>query len=221
MAKRTKDIFEPKSTRVIRVLLSNPRKRWRIATLAKEAQVSLGWAHAVVATLQDQKYVTRDENYRVIVVDAIRLLKRWAAFYSFTTENRFETFHTFEQKLDRFLRGLKKVKASYALTGLSGAWLVAPYVRPVSADIYVADTSTTSEFVKTLDLRPVERGGDIRLVLPYDSGVFYGARSIDRVRVVSNIQLYVDLVNYPARGEEASSQIFRLIEEEWSKALTV
>ena len=182
--------------------------------------MSLGWAHAVVATLQDQNYVARDENYRVNVVDPIRLLKRWAAYYSFITENRFETFHTFEQELEQLLRRLKKVKASYALTGLSGAWLVAPYVRPVSVDVYVADRSATSEFVRALELRPVERGGDIRLVLPYDDGVFYGARSIDDIKVVSNIQLYVDLVNYPARGEEASSQIFRLIEEEWSKALT-
>ena len=220
MAKRTKDIFGPKSTRVIRVLISNPRNRWRIATLAKEAKVSLGWAHAVVATLQDQNYVARDENYRVNVVDPIRLLKRWAAFYSFITQNRFETFHTFEQELEQLLKRLKKVKTSYALTGLSGAWLVAPYVRPVSVDVYVADRSATSEFVRALELRPVERGGDIRLVLPYDDGVFYGARSIDDIKVVSNIQLYVDLVNYPARGEEASSQIFRLIEEEWSKALT-
>lgn len=219
MAKRVKDIFERKSTRVIRVLLSNPRNRWRIATLAKEAEVSLGWAHAVVATLQDQNYVARDENYRVNVVDPIRLLKRWAAFYSFITENRFETFHTFEQELEQFLKGLKKVKPSYALTGLSAAWLVAPYVRPVSVDVYVADRTTTSEFVRTLELRPVERGGDIRLVQPYDSGVFYGVRSIEGINVVSNIQLYVDLVNYPA-GEEASSQVFRLIEEEWSKALT-
>ena len=220
MAKRTKDIFEPKSARVVRVLLTNPSQRWRIATLAKEAGVSLGWTHAVVATLQEQNYVARDENYRVKVVDPIRLLRRWGAFYSFLSESKFETFHTFENQLEPFLDRLKKVEASYALTGLSGAWLVAPYVRPVSVDIYVADRTETSEFVRTLELRPVERGGDIRLVLPYDSGVFYGAHSIDGIMVVSKIQLYVDLVNYPTRGEEASTMIFRLIEEEWSKALT-
>jgi len=131
-----------------------------------------------------------------------------------------ETFHTFERQLELFLNQLEKLEASYALTGLSGAWLVAPYVRPVSVDVYIADRTETGKILRTLELRPVEKGGDVRLVLPYDKGVFYGARSIDGIRVVSNTQLYVDLVNYPARGEEASTQILRLIEEEWSKVLT-
>jgi len=219
VAKRAKDIFEPKATRVIRVLLTNPREHWRIAALAKEAMVSLGWTHAVVATLQEQNYVARDENYHVKVVDPIRLVKRWAAVHSFLTESRIETFHTFERQLEPFLNQLKKLEASYALTGLSGAWLVAPYVRPVSVDVYIPDRTETGKIMRTLELRPVERGGDVRLVLPYDKGVFYGARSIDSVKVVSNTQLYVDLVNYPARGEEASTQILRLIEEEWSRVL--
>jgi hypothetical protein len=220
VAKRTKDIFEPKSAQVIRVLLTRPNLRWRIATLAEEAGVSLGWTHAVVSTLQEQNYVARDETYHVKVVDPLRLLKRWAAYHSFLTENKFETFHTFQREMDNFLNQLKKVEGSYALTGLAGAWLVAPYVRPVSADIYIASRKETGKIVKTLELRPVERGGDVRLVSPNDSGVFYAVRSIDGIQVVSNTQLYVDLVNYPARGEEASSKILSSIEEEWSKTLS-
>jgi hypothetical protein len=71
-----------------------------------------------------------------------------------------------------------------------------------------------------MELRPVEKGGNVRLVLPKDSGVFYGAKVFDSVKIVSNVQLYVDLVNYPARGEEASVELLRLIQEDWSKALT-
>ncbi len=204
---------------MVRVLLTNPSRRWRIAALAKEAEISLGWSHAVVSTLQEQNYIVRDEHYYVKVADPIRLLKRWAASYSFLSQSKFEGFHTFEQQLEPFLNQLKKVKASYALTGLSGAWLVAPYVRPVSVDVYVGDTTKTNEFVRTLKLRPIERGGDVRLVFPYDRGVFYGARNIDRLRVVSDIQLYVDLVNYPTRGEEASTQILDSIQEKWGEAL--
>ncbi|MGQ9759632.1 MAG: hypothetical protein ACUVQ5_03555 [Candidatus Methanomethylicaceae archaeon] len=39
-------------------------------------------------------------------------------------------------------------------------------------------------------------------------------RGIHGVKVVSNIQLYVDLVNFPARGEEASSELLELILKE-------
>jgi len=173
----------------------------------------------VTATLQAQGYVVRDESYRVSVVDPARLLRRWAAAHDFSTANKFDEFQTFEQDLDRLLSRIKSLTVSYALTGLAGAWLVAPYVRPVTLDIYVLDKEQTSEIARAVELRPVEKGGNVRLVSPYDSGVFYGLRAVDGVNVVSNVQLYVDLVNYPARGEEASIALLRLIEDEWSKAL--
>jgi len=37
-------------------------------------------------------------------------------------------------------------------------------------------------------------------------------RDIDGLNVVSNVQLYVDLMNYPARGEEAAERIMSLLE---------
>ena len=199
--------------------MTHPGKRWRILALAKEAEVSLGWTHAVIATLQAQAYIVRDENYRVSVVDPARLLRRWAAAHDFSTANKFDEFQTFEQDLDRLLSRIKSLSVSYALTSLAGAWLIAPNVRPVTLDMYVLDGAQMSEVVRAVELRPVEKGGNVRLVSPYDVGVFYGLRAMNGVNVVSNVQLYVDLVNYPARGEEASTALLRLIEDEWSKAL--
>ena len=220
MRKKTRDIFQPKASRVIRVLLVHPRIRWRILSLAKEAQVSLGWAHAVVATLQEQRYVVRDSEYRVTVADPARLLKRWAAFHDFLSQNKFETFQVFAEDADDLVARARLIDVSYAITGLAGAWLAAPHVRPATLDVYVTDKQQMSEVSKAMDLHPVEKGGNVRLVLPYDSGVFYGSRIIDHLKVVSNVQLYVDLVNYPARGEEASAQLLGMIQDEWSKALT-
>ena len=193
--------------------------RWRILTLAKEAGVSLGWTYYVIATLQAEGYVVRDESYRIRVVDPARLLRRWAATHDFLTANKFDEFQTFEQDLDRLLSQIQSLTVSYALTGLAGAWLVAPYVRPVTLDMYVLDKEQTREIARVMELRPVEKGGNVRLVSPYDAGVFYGLRAVDGAKVVSNVQLYVDLVNYPARGEEASTALLRLIEDEWSKVL--
>lgn len=219
MTKRTKDIFQPRSSRVIRVLLAYPGRRWRILALAKEAGTSLGWTHAVITTLQAQGYVVRDESYRVDLVDPARLLKRWAASHDFLTENRFEEFQTFERDLDSLLKRLRGLRVSYALTGLAGAWLVAPHVRPTTLDMYLLNRELMKEVAKALDLRLVERGGNVRLFSPYDAGVFYASRALNGINIVSNVQLYVDLVNYPARGEEASAALLRLIEDEWSKAL--
>lgn len=173
----------------------------------------------MITTLQAQGYIARDENYRVSLVDPSRLLKRWAASHDFLTENRFEEFQTFERDLDSLLKRVRGLSVSYALTGLVAAWLVAPHVRPTTLDMYVVNRELVKEVAKVLDLRLVEKGGNVRLLSPYDAGVFYGSRAVDGVTVVSNVQLYIDLVNYPARGEEASTTLLRLIEDEWSKAL--
>jgi len=220
LRKKTKDIFQPKSTRVVRVLLTRPGTRWRILNLAKEAEVSLGWAHAVVATLQEQHYVVRDSEYRVTVTDPVRLLKRWAAFHDFLSRNTFETFQVFAKDADDLVARAGLIGVSYAITGLAGAWLVTPHVRPASLDVYVTNKQQMSEISKAMDLHPVEKGGNVRLILPYDGGVFYGSRIVDHLKVVSNVQLYVDLVNYPGRGEEASARLLGMIQDEWSKALT-
>jgi len=53
------------------------------------------------------------------------------------------------------------------------------------------------------------------MILPCDEGVFYGVSQVAGVNVVSKVQLYVDLLNYPARGEEAAERILSALEKEW------
>jgi len=48
-----------------------------------------------------------------------------------------------------------------------------------------------------------------------DAGVFYGVNEVGGVKVVSTVQLYVDLFNHPARGEEASEMVLKALEKQW------
>ena len=50
-------------------------------------------------------------------------------------------------------------------------------------------------------------GVDVTLLEPYDVGVFPGLREISGMNVVSDLQLYLDLKSYGARGEEAAQAI--------------
>ena len=88
---------------------------------------------------------------------------------------------------------------------------------PSNLHFYIPNKQTVEEISKDLGLHPTPRGGNIKLVLPYDEGVFYGSREVMGVEVVSNIQLYVDLYNYPARGEEAASKILDKVLMEWHR----
>jgi len=94
----------------------------------------------------------------------------------------------------------KEENIDYALTLHSGSALIAPFVRFKNVHLYVKGKPEIWE--KGLNLKPVESGGTVHLLLPYDEGVFYNRQEIDKVFVVCNTQLYIDLLSYKERGKE-------------------
>lgn len=209
------NIFTQKSTRILRALLSNTGDSWTERDLAREASVSSGTAHYTTRKLIDLGYLDRNNANRIVVVDPVRLLRRWAAFNQYDNQNTFLDFHTFDRNVEAFLERLKSIGEEYALTALTGAWLVAPHVRPMDVHFYVPDQKTASKIERELDIKPTPRLGNVKMVLPFDDGVFYGKRSVGNLYIVSDIQLYIDLYNYPSRGEEAALKVFNKIIEGW------
>jgi hypothetical protein len=217
--RKVKNIFEPKASRILRCLLTNPGEAWSIRGLAKEAQVSVGYTHAVTASLLDLGYVIRNEVNLIEATDPVKLLERWASYHQFYHENKFLEYYTFEREIERIIEKTRSLESDHALTALAGAYLVSPYVRPTVVDLYVRDEGQSRSIMEKLDLKPTPRDGNVRLVLPYDEGVFYKTQKVDDVSIVSNVQLFVDLFNYPARGEEAAQAILSTIRSEWSSSL--
>ena len=189
--------------------------------VAQEARTSVGYTHAVLATLVNMKYIKRNEKNKLLLMDTELLLKRWAAYYQYTYANTFLQYYTFEKEIDSFLRRFnEKIKnEEYALTSFSGAWLVSPYVRPVDIHVYVKTTQQVEHITGLLDIKPTAGTGNVKIVIPYDDGVFYGVRSIEGIKVVSNVQLFIDLWNYSSRGEDAAKSVYEIIEKEWSQIL--
>jgi len=210
-----KNVFAPKSSRVLRVLLVDSGKDWDERELAQEAGVSSGLAHYVCRTLVELGFAARNVQNRIVLVDPLRLLRRWASYHQYDRANRFLDYFTFEREIDQFMAKFAGLDLEYALCGLVGAWLVAPYVRPVDVHLYVSSERVAKEVAKRFGLNPTPKGGNVKFVLPYDEGVFYGTQSVRDVKVVSNVQLYVDLYNFPARGEEASSQLLDVMLKGW------
>ena len=217
--RKVKNIFEPRASRILRCLLTNPGEAWNIRGLAKEAQVSVGYTHAVTVSLLDLGYVIRNEVNLIEATDPVKLLERWASYHQFFHENKLLECYTFEREIERIIEKTRSLESDHALTTLAGAYLVSPYVRPTVVDLYVRDEGQSRSIMEKLDLKPTPRDGNVRMVLPYDEGVFYKTRKVDDVSIVSNVQLYVDLINYPARGEEAAQAILSTIRSEWSSSL--
>lgn len=216
------NIFEPKASRIVRCLLVSVSKKWTIREIAEAAETSVGYTHAVLATLIKMGYVTRNERYKLVLLNPATLLRRWAAFHQYDRNNQFLEYYTFDQEIDAFLTTFeeKLENEKYALTSLTGAWLVSPYVRPVNVHFYIENRKKEKNLSQLLNIKPTEGVGNVRMVIPYDKGVFYGSRLIQGIKVVSNVQLFVDLFNYPTRGEEAAQHLYNILEKEWSKLLT-
>jgi hypothetical protein len=167
-------------------------------------------------------FASRDKSNHLILADPHRLLRQWAASYNYAFLNHFSEYYTFDNEFESFLSRFGKLsrasRSKYAITLHAAAWLVAPYVRPADFHIYIQPSMNRKEiasFADALNLSPTEKAGNVKLVTPYDDGVFYGSREIRQVKIVSSVQLYVDLFNYPGRGEEAAEKILDQLTKEW------
>ncbi len=217
-----KSLFTPKASRCLRALLADPYRAWRVQDLKQEARVSLGQAYNVKSLLLAAELVNESgagRTRRFSLVKPEELLREWAANYSYTRNGRagyysFDDPRTIERRLAQYCR---ERNIEYAFTLTSGAALVAPMLRYDTAFAYVAGDRT--ELAVALGLKPVQSGANVVLLEPYDEGVFYGVRdagTVDRAqegvtvpagRVVSDVQLFLDLASYKGRGEEAAGFI--------------
>jgi len=89
------------------------------------------------------------------------------------------------------------------LAAFSAAARHAPFVRYQRAYAYVQE-GRMEELVKSLHLKEVPSGANLTLWIPYDAGVWYGAKEIASANVTSSIQTYLDLQSMHERGDEAA-----------------
>jgi hypothetical protein len=206
---RLRRLFSPKSSRILRVLLTEPDQTWTLTRLATEAQISVRSVHLVINALEEKAFVDKRRG-AIRLAQPAALIDLWAENYRFDQHRR-ETFYTFVRSPRELASRLAAQAASQsirlALTLHAGAAMVAPFVRYTDVHAYI--DGDIGHFAKALDLRPVETGGSVHLVEPNDDGVFHHTQVIQGIPVVSNPQLYLDLLHYPARGREQAEELRR------------
>ncbi len=210
-----RSLYSPKAERVLRVLLNNPRKTWKIIDLADEAQVSLGQVSNVKKLLMDREWI-KTEMSGFVLSEPEELLREWVENYSFR-RNKVRDYYSL-QSIAEIESGLAEIfnrKAfKYALTGFSGAARLSPAVRYQRAIAYVEQDG--EDLLPQLGLKRVSSGANLSLLSPYDNGVFYGSRVIDGIRIASPIQIYLDLFGFRGRGEEAANALLdQVIKPTW------
>jgi hypothetical protein len=206
------DVFSPKSSRIVRVLLTHPFRSWQVQELASEARVSLGLVSKVKASLLDQAFVQEQER-RLLVRDPVALLQAWSAHYN----NRARPVPLFvaakpKEAEERVAAWCDANRSRYALTQFSGAWRTSPMVRYDRSTIYLLaedlEPRSISRIQEFISGKIVDSGINLTLWLTEDQAVFYGMRKVGGVNVVSPLQLYLDLKSLVGRGEEAAQEVY-------------
>ncbi len=210
-----RSLYAPRATRVLRVLLQDPKKTWRLQPLAQKAEVSLGQVYNVKKLLADREWI-RSEADGLRLADPRALLREWSQSYTYR-KNAACDFYSLDAppEVERKLAAAcREVAAPYAFTGFSAAARLAPMVRYQRVMAYV--DGDLAPIVTTLSLKEVSSGANVTLLSPYDDGVFYGAAEVDGLRIASPIQVYLDLIGYRGRGEEAATFLLeQVIEHTW------
>lgn len=199
-------LFAPKASRVLRVLLKAPKASWQVQALAREAQVSLGLAFKVKQRLLDLEYA-REEDKGVRLVRPEELVRQWGANYSYRKSESLDCYGPGDPpELERALADYcRRHEIQYALALFSGAARVAPFARYARGFAYVV--GDPEGLAKTLGWKPVPSGANFTILIPFDRRLLYGAREVNGDMVVSDLQLYLDLIGYKGRGEEAATFI--------------
>ena len=210
-----RSLYSPKAARVLRVLLTDPKKAWRVQALAEEAEVSLGQVANVKSLLEDREWLKRSAA-GLLLKDPESLLSEWSENFNsrkIAPRNYYTLKSIAEMEAD-LAKTCKGEGTAYALTGFSGAARYAPSVRYQRVMAYVS--SDTEKIAKILSLKEVDSGANVALFTPYDEGVLYGARQIDGICIASPVQVYLDLLGLKGRGEEAAKTILEeVIRRSW------
>lgn len=215
--KREKKNYFSKSSNaasaIIRTMLNAPRQQWQVITLTKETGKAIGTVSNVKSFLRDRDWI-EECPHAFKLCNIKELLYAWAKDYH-KKEARSYEFYSFESvsKLEQEILKWSKLHDNGAvLGGFSAAARYAPVVRYKKVDVYV-EQQFFNEFVRDLELQPVNSGGNVVITIPHDETPCMFSKTVNNALVTSPVQTVLDLLGNAGRGEEAADAI--IAKEYW------
>ncbi len=236
---RTANVFSGRFSRVLRVLLQQPRP-WSISEIARELEkestqfrdrfpgaecdfaISQGSISKAITGLEEQLGVRR-RGTAIIVPEPARLLRMWADKYKeryrWRLRSSFQTGNPFGSDLTKIADGISPLlQGVYAFTGAIAATKDAPFIDVDIVDVFVASGAADAMSLRSLKSQ-ASSGPPIRVITPYDAGVFMYSNLLDRALVVSPVQAYLDLYARGGRDlKQAEYLLDNVIQRQWRSA---
>ena len=205
-----RSLFTPKAAAILRILLRDPARAWRVTDLAEAANASLGHVSNVRKALLDREWIEiRDEGLVLVQPDA--LLKSWRENYrkpaghhigGYTFLHGDQLRNTLSGKLNPGPQSPRAICASN-----SAAQWFAPYVRGGTHSFY-ADEPGARMLKEALQLTHVAQGANVMLRIPNDETLFEDAvQPAPGIFCANPVVTYLDLWNGNDRDREAAEHM--------------
>lgn len=233
---RTVNVFSGRFSRVLRVLLQQPRP-WSIREIARELEkesaqfrerfpgteadftISQGSVSKAIAGLEEQLGVRR-RGTAIVVPEPARLLQMWADKYKeryrWRLRSSFQTGNPFGSDLTKIADGISPLlQGAYAFTGAIAATKDAPFIDIDIVDVFAASGAGDAMGLRDLKSQ-ASSGPPIRVITPYDAGVFIYSNLLGKALVVSPVQAYLDLYARGGRDlKQAEYLLDNVIQRQW------
>lgn len=208
------DLFSPKSSRIIRAMLHEPKRGWQVSELAEspDVDVSVGLVSKVKKALIRESYaIVRDRL--LYLRHPSELLEAWTRSYPGPSGQRHFYMRGEPKGLEqRIAAWCEESNIEYSLARFSAAWRHAPEVRYTVASLYVTSETLGPSRLNSLNdkcgAKEVESGANLVLLTPYDKSVFVRRVAIPE-QTTSPLQTYLDLKAMAGRGSEAAEVVFQ------------
>ncbi len=207
-----RSIFTPKAGAILRVMLRDPGRAWRVANLAETANTSLGHVSNVRKALFEREWIKQQDDGGVLAKpDA--LLKTWRENYRRPSGHRITGYtHLHGEQLEKRLLGAlnsypQNPRAIYSFH--SAAQWIAPYGRDGTYNFY-SDETGVQTLTEALRLASVAKGSNVVIRVLKDESLFDDAiEPRPDIFCTSPIVTYFDLWNGNDRDREAAEYIAR------------
>ena len=206
---RPADVFAPKSSRIARQLLIDPKRKITQRELSKTAELDEGLTSRIVRKLQEEGFIAKDREGNIYVPNPALLLDEWRDSYDFNKHSVIKghiASRSSANLLTEFSDLMKKFKLPYAATGLGAAWLYDHFANFRVVTFYLKER-LNDKLKDEIGFRQDERGANTWLVIPKDDGVFQGSKEEQGVTCVHPVQVYLDLKSHPERAAEAAESL--------------
>ena len=205
-----RSLFTPRAGAILRVLLREPTRAWRVTDLAEAANASLGHVSNVRKALLDRECVEiRDDG--LVLAQPGALLNTWRENYRQPAGHHISGYTVLHgdqlrNRLSGSLNsGLKPPRAICASN--SAAEWIAPYARCGTQSFY-ADEPGAQILQETLQLTHAAQGTNVILRTPNDETLFEDAvEPAPGIFCANPVVTYLDLWNGNDRDREAADHL--------------